>query len=179
MPIKKKPQVKDEKKAPVKTGRPTIYNEEIAEKICDVIATTDWGLETVCKSSDDFPSYHAAVQWLLKADHPFTEKYARAKEQQAEVLGDQIIQISDDCKPDSKFAVEKAKLQVDARKFVASKLKPKKWGDKLIKEVVGADGGPIKIESQDIDLSPLNDEELVMYRALNEKLAKKNSGQDK
>jgi hypothetical protein len=56
-------------------------------------------------------------------------KYARAKEQQAEYLGDQIISISDQCKPDTKFAIEKAKLQVDARKFVASKLKPKKWGE--------------------------------------------------
>jgi hypothetical protein len=69
--------------------------------------------------------------------------YARAKEQQADLLAEEIIEIADDSSKDlqgyddynnpieNKEFVNRSKLRVDARKWVASKLKPKKYGDKL------------------------------------------------
>jgi hypothetical protein len=153
-------------------GAPTVYTPEVGEKICDLIATTSMGLRKICQL-DDIPPHLTVTKWLLDDDHPFTTQYMRAKEQQAEVLGDQIISIPDDCKPDSKFSIEKAKLQVDARKFVAAKLKPKRWGDRIIKEISGTDGQPIKIETAQLDLSALNEEELLQFKALTEKMNKK------
>jgi hypothetical protein len=41
--------------------------------------------------------------------------------------------------------IEHRRLQVDARKWIAAKLKPKKYGDKQQTEVTGADGGPLQI----------------------------------
>ena len=39
--------------------------------------------------------------------------------------------------------VNRAKLRVDARKWLAARLAPKKWGDRLAHEHVGPDGRPI------------------------------------
>lgn len=79
--------------------------------------------------------------------------YARARESQAEVLADEIIEIADDSSEDFIFAegedkdgngakkfinkeyVKRSALRVDARKWVAAKLLPKKYGDLTRHEV--------------------------------------------
>jgi hypothetical protein len=59
----------------------------------------------------------------------------------------QTADISDDTSKDNSFAgsvaVARARLRIDARKWLASKLAPKKYGDKLAAEVSGPDGGPV------------------------------------
>lgn len=91
--------------------------------------------------------------WLAK--HPeFLDNYARAREAQADVYADEIIDITDEPAKivpttgavDSADVAQK-RLQVDARKWLASKLKPKKYGDKVTNEVIGENGGPVKIET--------------------------------
>jgi hypothetical protein len=86
--------------------------------------------------------------------HPeFAEQYARARELQAERFADDIIEIADDKSEDvygelempNSVAVARAKLRIDSRKWIASKLLPKKYGDKLQTEVSGPDGGPIAV----------------------------------
>ena len=70
----------------------------------------------------------------------FAEQYARAREVQAETLADEIVSIADeDGDP------QRQRLRVDARKWVASKLKPKRYGDKVTNEHTGADGGPVAL----------------------------------
>ena len=44
-------------------------------------------------------------------------------------------------------SVQHAKLKVDTRKWLMSKMKPKKYGDKIAQELTGADGGPIQTDS--------------------------------
>jgi hypothetical protein len=60
-------------------------------------------------------------------------------------MADEIIGIADDADIDAGAGVAKARLQVDARKWVASKLLPKKYGDKLQQEVSGPDGGALTV----------------------------------
>ena len=73
----------------------------------------------------------------------FLERYTCAREAQADLLADQIINIADDHKDDTIINpstgapqmnaewVARCKLQIDARKWKASKLAPKKYGDKV------------------------------------------------
>lgn len=49
-----------------------------------------------------------------------------------------------------------ARVEIDARKWIASKLLPKQWGDKQAVELTGANGGPIKTESK-VSLDGLTD----------------------
>jgi hypothetical protein len=127
-------------------GRPTDYNQEIADKICEAISD-GMSLREICKA-DDMPCKATVFRWL-GLHKEFSDQYARAREEQAEALADDIVAIADnagnplliddvpllkDGEPvmyADASAVAHARLKVDARKWVASKLKPKKYGDKL------------------------------------------------
>ena len=52
-----------------------------------------------------------------------------------------------------------AKLQIDTRKFMLSKMLPKTFGDKVVQEHTGADGGPIAMAA--MNLKGLSDAELA------------------
>ncbi len=115
----------DKAKRPV--GRPTTYSQETADKICELIAR-GMSLRAICASAD-MPAGGTVHRWL--AEHQdFQEQYARAREEQADGFADEIIDIADSVAPET-GEVAKAKLQIDARKWKASKLAPKKYGEKL------------------------------------------------
>ena len=114
-------------KAKRPVGRPTTYSQETADKICELIAR-GMSLRAICASAD-MPAGGTVHRWL--AEHQdFQEQYARAREEQADSFADEIIDIADSVAPET-GEVAKAKLQIDARKWKAAKLAPKKYGEKL------------------------------------------------
>lgn len=128
-------------------GRPTDYSQELADYICERISDGE-SLRAICEA-DNMPNRATVFRWLGKHQE-FSDQYARAREEQAESLADEIVSIADQMPPltdngstDSGH-VSWQKNRVEARKWVASKLKPKKYGDKVHQEVSGPDGGPIK-----------------------------------
>ena len=141
-------------------GRPTKYTEELANEICELISTTDKGLNAICESLD---INKATVFRWLNDNKEFCDKYARAREVQAEYLADQIIEIADDTANDYKStengevvnseAIARSRLRVDARKWKASKLAPKKFGDK-----VDVTSGGEKIQQQILNIDPLSND---------------------
>lgn len=90
-------------------------------------------------------------KWLVEHEW-FQDQYAKAKESQADTLADELIYIADTAKD-----VNLARLRIDTRKWVASKLKPKKYGDKLDMTTNGKDlptpilGGIARVSGDDID----------------------------
>ena len=121
-------------------GRPTTYTTEIGLEICTRIAEGQ-PLTKIC-SQPDFPDVATVYRWLLA--HPeFCEIYARAREDQADTLADEIIEIADESKGENMPGVQSAALRVDARKWVAAKLKPRKYMDS--RAVTGLEGGPLQI----------------------------------
>lgn len=133
-----------------KKGRPSSYNDELAEKICAGIMA-GYGLKKIC-SAEGFPHIATVFNWLTKPDHPFYDRYVRAREVQAEFMADELIELADDESKDvsgelqmpNSVAVQRSRLKVDTRKWVASKLLPKRYGDKVQAEVSGKDGGPVQ-----------------------------------
>lgn len=129
------------------------YNPMVGDAICERIAEGE-SLRAICRD-DSMPSIATVFRWL--AGNPnFSEQYAHAREEQAETLADEIVSIADEvavvASQDGEdvslaldaTAVARNRLRVDARKWVASKLKPKKYGDKMTQEHTGADGGAIQ-----------------------------------
>ena len=157
--VKKKKIVKPE--APKrKIGRPKSRTDEqikiIQKEICTRIATTSKSLRQICqdmiKDFDNMPSF-STVMFMLVESKEFQDQYARAKAIQAELLFDEIIEISDDSTLDMAFTeegkpfidhehVNRSRLRVDSRKFYISKILPKKYSEKH--EVTGKDGGPVE-----------------------------------
>jgi len=128
-----------------------MFNQELADKICAEIASSSKSLRTICKELE-IP-VRTVLYWLSEGNKPdpkqeykdFLHQYARAKEEQADHLAEEILEIADDgsndymtiTKGDKDYNVEdrevtnRSRLRVDARKWIASKLKPKKYGDKI------------------------------------------------
>lgn len=116
----------------------TKYSEELFESICDKIATSADGLEKICQQSGvTARNFH---RWIAE-NEILRQKYASAREEQADFLADQILKLADDKSGDTQAgefgevgnaaAIQRSRLQVEARKWIAAKLKPKKYGDKV------------------------------------------------
>lgn len=125
----------------LKRGRPTDYTPELAKEICTAIASSSKGLGRLCKDNPNWPNQDTIFTWL-KIHSEFSEQYARAKRLQIEVLVDEIIEIADDSSQDNiinqqgqiicnNATINRARLRIDTRKWIASKLAPKIYGDKI------------------------------------------------
>ncbi len=126
------------KRAPRKgEGRPTIYTDKLGKEICKRISKGESVL-SICRDKE-MPVQDTVYNWLLDNDKKeFSENYLRARDSQAEVMFEEIVELSDksvdDIKGDDKSdsaRVQARKLQIDARHWHLSKLRPKKYGDKL------------------------------------------------
>lgn len=130
------------------SGRSTTFTQEVADAICERIAQGE-SLRSILLD-ESLPASSTVFKWLN--DIPaFSEQYARAREAQADVLFDEILTIADDGRNDSYTddegnvrtdhdVIARSRLRVDARKWMAGKLRPKKYGDKLA--IGGADDLP-------------------------------------
>lgn len=136
-----------------KIGRPTDYSDNLAAQICTRIANGE-ALRQICME-EGMPVQATVYLWLTK--HPlFTEMYARAREEQADTLADEIHAIADqmpmettDKDGNTRFDpayINWMRLRVDSRKWVAAKLKPRKYGDRV--ELAGDKDNPLHINAQ-------------------------------
>lgn len=104
-------------------GRPSSYSTEVADMICAEIAQGA-ALYKLCER-DDMPDNATVYRWL-EQHAEFRDKYARARDQQQDREVDHIVVIADEAED-----ANLARLRIDARKWRASKLAPKKYGDKV------------------------------------------------
>lgn len=119
-----------------KIGRPTDYTKDMADKICEKISG-GLSLRAIC-AEPGMPARGTVYRWLIE-NADFQDQYTRAREKQADYFAEEIIEIADSAEAE-RAAVSKAKLQIDARKWAASKIAPKKYGDKQEIDVKSSDG---------------------------------------
>jgi hypothetical protein len=108
-------------------GRPTRYTNKLAVELCEQIANGS-SLRKICDQSD-FPDMRTVRRWL-RDNEGFRLQYMRARDDQADYYADMIRDIALDVTP-TRDEIEKAKLISNNLMWIASKLKPKKYGDKL------------------------------------------------
>ena len=138
-----------------KTGRPTLYTHELAARICTEVASGK-SLRKVCQAKD-MPAMSSVYLWIAK--HPeFSENYARAQADRVVAWSEEIVDIADDEKADT----NRARLRVDTRKWLMSKMDPKKYGDRQEHRLTGPNGGPV----QTVDLTKLSGDELAQLEAI-------------
>ncbi|EHD12905.1 hypothetical protein CIN_21510 [Commensalibacter intestini A911] len=115
-------------------ARPSKYSEELVNKICERIADGE-SLRAICRE-DGMPDHNTVIRW--KNEKPeFCSQYARAREDQADGLFDQAIDMLKEQHVDN-VKVQSAKLNFDIIKWTAGKLAPKKYGDKI--DMTSSDG---------------------------------------
>lgn len=122
--------------------RASSFTQAIADTICTRLADGQ-SLREICRD-EEMPSQSMVFRWLADND-TFREQYARAREAQADRFADEILEIADDGSNDWMLRkvgeedvevanhehISRSKLRVDARKWLMSKMAPKKYGDKL------------------------------------------------
>lgn len=139
---KAKAPAKPRVKKPV--GRPTGYTQDLADQICEGLAS-GMSMRTVCKE-ETFPCMQTVFRWL-RTYPEFCEQYTRAKAEAADALVEEMMDISDDGTNDwmevhdkdgecigykvNGEHVQRSRLRVETRKWIAAKLKPKKYGEKV------------------------------------------------
>ena len=137
-------------------SRPSAFTQEIADEICERISNGE-SLRTICLD-EHMPGKSTVFRWL-SANEAFQDHYARARELQAETLFDDVLEIADDARNDwmerrgeedvgwavNGENIQRSKLRIDARKWMAGKLQPKKYGERVEHELSG------KLETSESD----------------------------
>lgn len=124
-------------------GRPALHTPELATAVCQELMEGK-SLRAIC-ALPQFPSIATVMRWLADDTGQFCAQYARAREVQAELYAEEVITLADTVlhavkrkvtgkgkkkSVEETFgdAVERSRLMVDARKWYASKLAPKRYG---------------------------------------------------
>lgn len=114
------------------------YTPELGAEICDVIAHNRESLESLCKRHAHWPSPATIYKWAIH-NPSFAEAYTRAKDVQVEAYVDDIMVIANDAdavfydndgKPHfNTIKLQRDRLKIDSIKWLAGKLKAKKYGE--------------------------------------------------
>lgn len=127
-------------------GRPSSYTQAIGDAICERLGDGD-SLRTIC-ADENMPNKATVFRWLADERYSaFRDQYARARETQADTIVDEMIDIADDGTNDwmerknadgesigwmeNGEALRRSQLRIAARQWVAGKMRPKKYGDKI------------------------------------------------
>lgn len=132
-----------------KTGRPSTYTQAKCARICRRLAG-GMSLSEICRTDDDLPHLSTVYDWLQKYPK-FAESYTRARKQQADYYADEIVRIAD-----TEYDPQRARVMIDARKWVAGKMRPTVYGDSstLKHTGTGQDGAVVLQVSTGIDRGP-------------------------
>ena len=136
------PQATEQMKSVLAVGNQTTFTSELAESICKTVATGK-SLRQTCRELDIPES--TVRNWVLDDREGFAAQYARARELQIEAMADELLEISDDGTNDwmtitqggeerevpNQEVLQRSRLRVDTRKWLMSKIAPKKYSDKL------------------------------------------------
>lgn len=115
------------------------FTQGLADYICSEIASGR-SLRSVCRDKG-MPADSSIFKWL-SIHESFAEQYARAMEARTNALAEEILDIADEGASDTytdangiertnNEVIARSKLKVDTRKWLMSKMAPKKYGDKL------------------------------------------------
>lgn len=129
-----------------KPKRPFDFRQDIADEICRDLVS-GMSLRKICVN-EAMPSQGRVYQWLHENEE-FQKQYAHARAKQADAIFDECLDIADECSNDFTVdsegkvvidhdAIRRAQLRIDTRKWMAGKLRPKVYGDKL--DLTSSDG---------------------------------------
>lgn len=101
------------------------YTEALADTICERLMDGE-SMRSIC-SDEGMPSRTTLFRWMTDNEE-FGTKCARAREIQADAIFDKMQEVAD---TENAEDVQRAKLRVSTMQWRASKLAPKRYGDKL------------------------------------------------
>lgn len=120
-------------------GRPSIFTDEIADQILERLAAGE-SLVAIC-ADEGLPSVRTVLRWADEREE-FGTEYARAREAQGEYMDDLILNAASRAIVDP----QASKVQIEAYKWRAAKLAPKRYGDSTTVKHADADGEKLPLD---------------------------------
>ncbi len=120
------------------------FDQAIADDICERISNGQ-RIRQVCLELKT--SSETVYDWIHNVES-FAKQYARAKEHQAEVFSEEIMDLCDSIEFKAEYgnaAVQAVRVQIDTRKWLLSKLLPRKYGDRIEQRIADPEGNALKI----------------------------------
>lgn len=127
-------------------SRQTLYTPELADAICERLIEGD-SLRSICLD-ESMPNRSTVLRWL-DADEAFATKYAHARDLQGDLMDDYVLDTAQACTNETALA---DRVKIAAFQWRASKLKPKKYGDKVEQTHVGDKERPVYLLPVDAEL---------------------------
>jgi hypothetical protein len=135
-------------------GKPSDFDESLLVKILQDIANGKT-VKAACEDNDG-PDVSTLRRWTYDDTEGFAARFTRARELGIHAMIDECIEISDETSRDTVAGkdgeevanhewISRSRLRVDTRKWLASKIVPKIYGDKVQTELTGAEGGPLTV----------------------------------
>lgn len=115
------------------TGRPSSYTDAIAEEICDRLINGE-SMRSICRD-EHMPDRATILRWL-DANEEFAARYARARTMQADFMDDLILDTANATTSETAAA---DRVKIAAYQWRASKLAPKKYGERTTQTIEGGD----------------------------------------
>lgn len=118
-------------------SRPSTYTDEIAETICERIAHGE-ALTKICEDKG-IPAYKTVLRWR-RDNEIFAKMFRAAKEDQADTLADRLLSVIDQVENKS-LDPHQGRVMIDGLRWIAARLRPQSYGDRIHQEHSGAIGG--------------------------------------
>ena len=125
-------------------GRPSDYTSEIAAEICRLMAEEGKSLLQICRL-EEMPAKSTVFRWL-DAHEEFRDQYAHARLRLADYYFEECADIADGASYDN-VQVNRARLRVDTRKWIAARMNRAKYGDHS-KVDLGTPDGPVRVSAK-------------------------------
>lgn len=119
------------------TGRPSSFTQKIAETICTRLSEGE-SLRRICRD-EAMPAKSMVMRWL-EENEPFRDQYARARDLQADDFHARVTDIGL-ATLQKRYDPQAARVAIDALKWSAGKLAPRKYGDSVQLKHADAEGG--------------------------------------
>lgn len=171
--------------------RPIKYSELIAARVCEMAAEGK-SLRAIC-DADGMPTESRVMGWVMYPDrystHDFSQRFTDSRRIGWMLMGEQIIDQADDSsqdivektvitrsgqaivvKSDNPMALARAKLSIETKKWVLSKVLPNVYGDKLKVEHDISDDLAARLAAAQARLDKIPAQAPVTQRQLEESL---------
>jgi hypothetical protein len=119
----------------------------ITDEIADQVLERMSNGEILTAVAREYGFTHGAFYHRADSDEEFARRYARARERQAHAIASDVVRIVDE--EDDPEKAQIAKNKSEARKWLAARIDPANYGDRLKQEHSGPNGEPIAISVED------------------------------
>lgn len=121
-----------------------MFTEEEWQAVLDRIVEGN-SLRQICRDLGITPA--PVIRWIAKSDER-GQQYARAQDERADSLAEEIDELARRAVAEPALA-NGIRVAIDAKKWIASKLKPKRYGDKIDANISGSVGVKFSVSGLD------------------------------